>query len=81
MPDFISRGMRLHSYAAEKDEKHQKLFKKYRQAYPKQKGGAATQELINIWKNTLDRGKDEKENKEGMIYIHSNRHCDLARTV
>ena len=47
------------SYQGEGDAKYQKLFQKYRKAFPANMGSVANDEVIKVWKETLDCGKDE----------------------
>ena len=45
------------TYAGENDAKYQKLFKMYKRAHPDKLGMDVTDEVIRIWRDTLDRGK------------------------
>ena len=47
----------VRTYVGEKDAKYQKLFKMYKRAHPDKLGMDVTDEVIRIWRDTLDRGK------------------------
>ena len=47
------------TYTGENDEKYQKLFKMYKRAHPDKLGMDVSDEVIKLWKETLQKGKDD----------------------
>ena len=54
------------TYAGENDAKNQKLFKVYKRAHPDKLGTDVNDEVIKIWKDTLEKGKSDSLYKEYM---------------
>ena len=54
------------TYAGENDAKYQKLFKMYKRAHPDKLGTDVNDEVIKIWKDTLEKGKSDSLYKEYM---------------
>ena len=53
-------------YSGVLDQKYQAFFNKYKQAHPDKPGIAVTAEVVKIWKEKLNRGKDEELYKSEM---------------
>ena len=49
------------AFVNESDAKYQRLFKLYKQAYPDKRGDAVTDEVVKIWRDTLEKGKNEEK--------------------
>ena len=49
------------AFVNESDVKYQRLFKLYKQAYPDKRGDAVTDEVVKIWRDTLEKGKNEEK--------------------
>ena len=47
------------AYTGENDQKYQKLFKMYKRAHPDKLGMDVSDEVIRLWKETLQKGKDD----------------------
>ena len=54
------------TYAGENDAKYQKLFKMYKRAHPDKLGTEVNDEVIKIWKDTMEKGKNDSLYKEYM---------------
>ena len=48
------------AFINESNAKYQRLFKLYKQAYPDKRGDAVTDEVVKIWRVTLEKGKTKK---------------------
>ena len=49
------------AFINESNAKYQRLFKLYKQAYPDKRGDAVTDEVVKIWRDTLEKGKNEEK--------------------
>ena len=49
------------AFINESNAKYQRLFKLYKQAYPDKRGDAVTDEVVKIWRDTLEKGKHEEK--------------------
>jgi len=49
------------AFINESNAKYQRLFKLYMQAYPDKRGDAVTDEVVKIWRDTLEKGKNEEK--------------------
>ena len=49
------------AFVNESDAKYQRLFKLYKQAYPDKRGDAVTDEAVKIWRDTLEKEKNEEK--------------------
>ena len=56
-------------YSGVLDQKYQAFFNKYKQAHPDKPGIAVTAEVVKIWKEKLNRGKDEELYKSEMVAL------------
>ena len=57
------------TYVGENDAKYQKLFKMYKRAHPDKLGMDVTDEVIRIWRDTLERGKVDSVYREYMARL------------
>ena len=57
IPPFL----RPKAFINESNAKYQRLFKLYKQAYPDKRGDAVTDEVVKIWRDTLEKGKNEEK--------------------
>ena len=51
------------AFINESNAKYQRLFKLYKQAYPDKRGDAVTDEVVKIWRDTLEKGKNEERTR------------------
>lgn len=56
-------------YSGVLDQKYQAFFNKYKQAHPNKPGITVTAEVVKIWKEKLNRGKDEELYKSEMVAL------------
>ena len=49
------------AFINESNAKYQRLFKLYKQSYPDKSGDAVTDEVVKIWRDTLEKGKNEEK--------------------
>ena len=49
------------AFINESNAKYQRLFMLYKQAYPDKRGDAVTDEVVKIWRDTLEKGKNEEK--------------------
>ena len=49
------------AFINESNAKYQRLFNLYKQAYPDKRGDAVTDEVVKIWRDTLEKGKNEEK--------------------
>ena len=49
------------AFTNESNAKYQRLFKLYKQAYPDKRGDAVTDEVVKIWRDTLEKGKKRRK--------------------
>ena len=57
------------AYTGENDKKYQKLFKMYKRAHPDKLGMDVSDEVIRLWKETLQKGKDDAVYTEYMARL------------
>ena len=57
------------AYTGENDQKYQKLFKMHKRAHPDKLGMDVSDEVIRLWKETLQKGKDDAVYTEYMARL------------
>ena len=77
------------AFINESNAKYQRLFNLYKQAYPDKRGDALTDEGVKIWREILEKGKNEekyrlflargKKSRQSISKQHPSLLCQIAK--